>query len=415
LSDFITGDNVIILLGIIGTFATIVALIQSTRAIFASEKRRAVIDISLFVVLCAFSVGIFYYWTTHRVPIEDTRLKSRVIGLLKAAHSEQQSLLMTLGVAIPIESDNFTSPVSPRMPQVFSRLLDDGEVFQSLSKRLQGELPAFIKGNDSLTQGYKLAYDLTKKGQRGTLRLMFYNNFTQEILITIELLLQTNKISESEALRRQDAWQRFQTALFLSLKGPSSWVQPFEVDYGNSIDPAVLKIAFCLGEKLNQDEPANVNVGPTDHKPVAAPNGEAVAFRSLGFPLNYQEMLSGLKKGTPQYDNTLALLETGLLAMSGDKMHDSFVMGYYLLATLNDFELYIKDAEFHATNHQRVMGEEAETINMLINKVGLPNGIAKSWVKLFSQVLTLQPEALNTIQMWKSTVQPICATTGSSR
>jgi hypothetical protein len=225
--DFLTPDNIGIVCGLIGAIASIVALVQATRALFKSERRKAFIDIAIFIVLSTVSVGGFYYYWSARPVAEDLRLKGRMTGLLKAAHSELISSMLNLQISLPMEEADFASPAPPGLPRTLDKLISDGEVFALLSPGLQSELPRFTGSLEALTEGYKQGYGIDKHGQPGTLLLMWLNCYIQNVFINLELLFQTNQLLATELSWRQDAARSYEAMLLiLRTKGP----QASEVD-----------------------------------------------------------------------------------------------------------------------------------------------------------------------------------------
>jgi hypothetical protein len=407
---FLTVDNVVIIFGLIGTIASVLALVQATRALYKSEKRKALIDSALFLLFCAASVGAFYYWSMDRPAVQDTRLQARSTGLLKAANSELLTAMRSLQISLPTEEAGVTSPVSPSLPHSFNTLIADGEVFSSLSTGLQEELPRFVRSIETFTEAYKQGYAATKKAQPGTLLLMWLSCYIQDVFVNLELLFQGNQLSKEQVAARQTATLSYE-AMLMMLRTKGDWAFPAQSNYAEVSDLKEGRDVLCFGQILD-DAVAAVNssaaLDNSAKKEVAL--SEAVV-RKLGLALDFRQLAEGATKGSDRYGKALTLISDGTYALHGERLSASLDFGYLALTTLDDFEKVITDDEFRHQNWQHVV-KEGEDINGLISPVLLPEEMKKAWVPIFGRVMAVQPDVPPMISAWKQQLVQYCTGTG---
>jgi hypothetical protein len=412
LQDFLTVENIVLVLGVVGSLASIIALVQATRSVFKHNRWLAAFEMILFIVLSAGSAAAIYYWNNSRVAAEEARARSRITGLLHAAQTEIAGITRSLELGLETGKSGLASPIVPQPPEVYKTLLSSGDIYSALSPELQERLAQFIKTNNTYAEGFRIAAQQTNEPQLGTYHVMLHSYLIQDIFIGLELLFQSNKLSAEELSARQKAASEYEVQLLMLMPKGWEWVSPARKGVAGNLDDADRKAVYCIGQEFDSII-AIANAAPplndADQRKLDRADAD---FRDLGIPLRVSDVARRTKKDSEDYKSLLSLLEIGLFATHGQTAYAAFALGQMMLPALNDFERYRSDPEFHEKNFDRVMKGEVFEINSLIGVARLPGGLTKGWPQLFTYTYIGQGGTPDLIPEWRQRVRNYCVVTG---
>ena len=408
LQEFLTVDNIVMVLGVIGSLASVVALVQGTRSAYKNNRWLAALEFGLFIVLCVGSAAALYHWNTNRVAAEEARASSRVTGLLHAAQTEIAGITRSAEQGLEIGKSGLLSPIMPHPPEVYNTLLTGGETYSFLSPGLQENLAQFIRMNNTYYEGFRLSIDQTKKPPLGTYHLILNSYLIQDIFLGLELLYQSKELPAEELSERQNAATNYEARLVMLMPKGWNWVSPVREGVAGKLDDTERKAAYCIGQEFNSII-ALANAGsPLSDADQKRLDRADDYFQALGFPLKVSVVASRTKVGSDDYKTILNLIKSGLFAMHGRTAYDAYSLGQMMLPVLDDFERYRNDPEFHEKNHDRVINGEAIKINKLIGFANLPGDLTKGWVQLFTYTYIGQGGSPDLFPQWRQRARDYC-------
>ncbi len=398
-----------LLIGLLGSLASIYALFQATRNLWKKNRRKALIDGVVFTVAAVITGTTFYFWQQSPENGPTAQLKQRVEGLLESAHSELVDAVLGLRMRLSDADAGLSSPIAPKLPGVLGTFLTDGEAFLLLSDPMQQELPQFIKDLQTYTAGYEWVASQEDKDvpQPGTISMMLLECATQELCVRIEKMYQAGNLDSDDHKKRFSAALSYKALFFLTGNHHAKTLNGKVVQQNLNLSKEETEAnAFWVGYHFD----ACVNSANSG----STPNQEQLTMlertqnrlQALGLAVDLKELLAGVQDGSEEYALVLQLIEDGLVAYWGEQTMATLTFGFVLTPTLDTFSWYATDPAYRKQfiDGGRDIMQVGMPINTNINAVSLPEPTKKQWVPLCIGVILSDPATARRAKEWKEEV-----------